>query len=177
MNQYYQGLLYNPDCNMCPLSGCKKVLPDGPIPAKLCFVGEGPGVVEEIEGRGFVGKSGYILWTLAAAYGAKREDIWTSNAALCRPREIKLATGFTLKEQTVKELSVKACRKRLLYELLYVTQGDPSAVIVPIGNLALRSLALSTGRKNMGIYKYRGAVLEVDLQKAWQEAQSFKAGW
>jgi hypothetical protein len=84
---------------------------------------------------------------------------------------------MSVPENTVKELSVKACRKRLLYELLYVTGGDPNAVIVPIGNLALRSLALSTGRKNMGVYKYRGALLHVDLQTAWDEAQGFRAGW
>lgn len=177
MAQYWQGLLYQPDCILCPLRGSKLVLPDGPIPARICFVGEGPGANEVIDGRGFVGKSGYILWKLANAMGIDRKDVWVSNSALCRPRDVTLASGFTIKEKQVKELSVKACRKRLLYELLYVTGGDPTAVIVPIGNLALRSLALSTGRKNMGIFNYRGSLLEVDLYKAWEEAQTQQAGW
>lgn len=177
MGQYYHGLLYQPDCGLCPLVHDTKVLPDGPIPAKICFVGEGPGHNEVIEGRGFVGKSGYVLWTLAAAQGVNREDVWVSNAALCKPRQVTLASGMVVPESTVKDLSVKACRKRLLYELMYVTGNDPNAVIVPIGNLALRSLALSTGRKNMGIYKYRGSLLKVDLQAAWEEAQGFRAGW
>jgi hypothetical protein len=79
-------------------------------------------------------------------------------------------------EKQVKELSVKACRKRLIYELLYVTGGDPVAVVIPVGRMALESLV--TNRKNMGIYKYRGAVMEVDLKQLWNEVSTAQqAGW
>lgn len=177
MSQYFQGLIYPPDCAQCPLCHDKRVYPCGPIPARMCIVGEGPGRQESEEGVGFVGKSGFVLWKLAEAYGFGRDDVWLSNAALCRPRDVKLTTGMVLKEMQVKDLSVKACRRRLIYELLYVTQGDPTAVIVPVGTLALRSIGLTTGRKNMGVMNYRGSVLEIDLHKAWEEAQHYKAGW
>jgi len=86
-----------------------------------------------------------------------------------------LESGVVIKEKQVKDLSTKACRKRLIYELLQVTGGDPAAVIVPIGALALR--ALQTSRKNMGIFAYRGAVMEIDLPKLWAEVQKERAGW
>ena len=174
MGTYWQGLLLQPDCHACPLRGSTMVLPNGPIPTKLCFVGEGPGRSEVAQGQGFVGDSGKVLWKLAAAYGAHRDDIWVTNAALCAPRDVTLTTGAVLPLKQVKDLSVNACRRRLIYELLYVTGGDPTAVIVPIGNLALRALC---DRKNATIYKYRGAVMEVDLPKLWQEVSQQQAAW
>ena len=152
----------------------KKVLPDGPIPAKLCFVGEGPGRREVIEGRGFVGPSGDLLWKLAAAYGVDRKDVWVSNASLCFPRDVRLESGTMVKQAQVKKLSIKACKKRLIYELMYVTGNDPGAVIVPIGGLALAALSL---RKNAGIYQYRGSVQQINLQQLWEDAQKERPGW
>lgn len=172
--QYYHGLVYQPDCSLCPLQKDRKVLPDGPIPARLCFVGEGPGFRETEQGRGFVGPSGALLWHLAGAYSVSRDDVWVSNTALCAPRDVKLATGFTLRKQQVINLSAAACRKRLIYELLYVTAGDPSAVIVPLGNVALQALTL---RKGSRVYAYRGSMQQVDLNALWQDAQHQRAGW
>lgn len=174
MGQYWQGLLYQPDCHVCPLAHDRPVLPDGPIPTKLCFVGEGPGRVEAQEGRGFMGPSGELLWKLADAYGLDRKDVWVTNASLCFPRDVRLQSGTIIKMQQVKKLSIKACRKRLIWELMYVTGNDPSAVIVPIGGLALR--ALST-RKNAGIFQYRGSLQQINLQQLWDEAQRERPGW
>lgn len=174
MSEYYQGLMLQPDCHLCPLQHDKKVLPDGPVPAKICYVGEGPGYNEVIEGRGFVGASGGVLWTLTEAMGFSRSEVWVTNAALCRPRIVKLATGASIPQKQVIELSAKACRKRLIYELLCVTQNDPNAVVVPLGKVALQSLSQ---RKNAGIYAYRGSLMPIDLQQLWQEAQTQQAGW
>lgn len=174
MGTYWQGLLLQPDCHLCPLRHDRKVLPDGPVPTKLCFVGEGPGVNEVEEGRGFMGKSGDVLWTLGGSYGVKREDVWVTNAALCRPRDVRLSTGVVLKIEQVKALSVRACRKRLIYELLYVTNGDPTAVVVPIGKLALNALGT---RKNMGIFQYRGSIQDIDLRALWQQVSQTRVGW
>lgn len=40
---YYHGLLSQPECWQCPLQMDTKVFPDGPIPARIAFVGEEPG--------------------------------------------------------------------------------------------------------------------------------------
>jgi DNA polymerase len=166
---YHHGLVVEPDCSHCPLRFDTKVHPDGYYPAKLCLVGEGPGYNEVNQGRGFVGRSGDLLWKYCAIYGFTRDDVWLTNAALCRPRDVVLSTGFTLTAAQVKMISARACRKRLVGELLAITESNPKAVVVPLGNIALQML---TGRKKARVYRYRGSIIEVDLQKLWTEVNS-----
>ena len=166
---YYQGLIVEPDCHKCPLRWDTKVMPDGYLPAKLCFVGENPGFNETEMGRGFIGRSGELLWAYCNLYGFSRDQVWISNAALCRKRPVKLATGAKLQEEQVKMIAARCCRRRLIGELLAVTQGDPQAVIVPIGNVALQMLS---GRKNARVFQYRGSIMKIDLQALWQEVNS-----
>lgn len=154
---YYHGLLFQPDCQSCPLRYDRKVYPDGPIPARLAFVGEEPGDMELCEGRGFIGPSGQLLWHLAKQVGIDRDDVWVSNAALCKARKVVLDNGAVIPQQTVKAMAAKACRTRLLYEMVYV--GAP--VIVPLGNWA--GWALSDIPK-FKIYGYRGSRLDIDIK-------------
>jgi len=163
---YYHGLLYQPSCGACPLQRDKKVLPDGPIPAKLVFVGEGPGTAEVFEGRGFVGASGGLLWQLCQAYGFGRDQVFVTNSQLCKKRDVKLSSGATLREAQVAMMAAQCCRKRLVYELMVVTQCDPGAVIVPLGNIALQML---TKRRNARVFAYRGTIQRIDLQALWSE--------
>lgn len=153
---YFHGLLAQPDCERCPLRYDVKVMPDGPVPAPIAFVGEEPGNTELVEGRGFVGPSGQILWMLAQSAGFTREDVWVSNAALCVARPVKLPSGAILSKMKVKAMAAQACRQRLLGELITV---DP-VVVVPLGNWALWALA---DIPNARIYSYRGSRIEMDL--------------
>lgn len=163
---YYHGLIIQPDCAKCPLQLDIKVLPDGPIPAKLCFVGEGPGDAEIRQGKGFIGPSGKLLWALASRGGINRGQIWVTNGALCRKRKVQFRSGAELSEDQVQQMAIACCRRRLIGELLYVTQGSPSAVIVPLGNYSLSMLG---PRPNMRIFAYRGSVMQIDLFKLWEE--------
>jgi len=161
---YFHGLVVQPDCHRCPLQHDPKVYPDGPIPTKICIVGEEPGHMEVERGRGFIGPSGQLLWHLAAGSDLSRDDVWITNAALCKARDVRLSTGGVLRVEQVKFLAVQACRRRLIGELYAVTQGDPRAVIVPIGNLALQSLKRKRGLR---IFARRGSIEEVDIAKEW----------
>lgn len=163
---YYHQLFYQPDCCRCPLQRDTKVLPDGPIPSKLVFVGEGPGSNEVFEGRGFVGASGSLLWTLCRAYGFDRDQVFVTNSQLCKKRDVKLSSGATLREAQVAMMAANCCRKRLIYELMVVTQCDPGAVIVPLGNIALQML---TRRRGARVFAYRGTIQHIDLQALWTE--------
>ena len=153
---YHHGLLAQPDCANCPLRYDTKVFPDGPVPARIAFVGEEPGGVEKMEGRGFVGPSGQLLWHMAAEVGIDRSEVWTTNASLCAARQIRLTTGGIIPKMVVKALAAQACRARLVNEL----RGVSPAVIVPLGNWAL--WALSDIPKS-SIYAYRGSRIDIDL--------------
>jgi uracil-DNA glycosylase family 4 len=161
---YYHGPLSQLDCASCPLRYDRKVYPDGPVPARIAFVGEEPGQRETIEGRGFVGPSGQLLWKLAKAAGIDRNEVWVTNAALCPARSVRLDTGAVIPQMTVKATAGKCCRERLLTELAMV---DP-VVIVPLGNWALWSIADIPKAK---IYAYRGSRIDVDIEEVLQRVK------
>jgi len=154
---YYHGLIATPDCSACPLRDDVKVYPDGPVPARIAIVGEGPGSSETAMGRGFIGPSGKLLWHLAQEAGFTRDEVWVTNAALCAPRKVKLASGAVLPQVYVQALSSMYCRSRLLHELVAV---NPK-VVIPVGNWALWAL---TDIPKAKIYAYRGSRVDIDLQ-------------
>lgn len=161
---YYHGLLSQPDCENCPLRYDIKVMPDGPIPARIAFVGEEPGLTELREGRGFVGQSGQLLWYMASEVGITRDMVWVSNAAICQARKIKLLNKAELPLLKVKAAAAQCCRRRLLEELAIV---NPT-VVVPLGNWALWAIS---DIPNARIYAYRGSRMEINLrEQAWKIA-------
>jgi uracil-DNA glycosylase family 4 len=162
---YYHGLLSTPACSQCPLQNDTKVLPDGPIPAPIAFVGEEPGDTERAEGRGFLGPSGQLLWHMAAQVGVTRDMVWTTNGSLCKARKIVLQNGAVLPYHIVKPLAAQACRIRLLQEMLLV---QPT-VIVPVGNWALWALSDIPKAR---IYAYRGARIDISIAALLNRVQA-----
>lgn len=73
--------------HQCSLrSGCIQAVPgDGNPNSPVVFIGEGPGRVEDEEGRPFVGPAGKLLANLLASIGWKREDVYITNVVKCRP--------------------------------------------------------------------------------------------
>lgn len=168
MGIYHHGLLYQPDCHLCPLRKMTKVPPDGPIPAKIVFIAEEPGHTEIDQGRALIGPSGKLLWKLCENAGLppREEAIWVTNAALCKAQPIQLTTGARIPIETVKQMSVRACRRRLLWEIWHVTEGNPHAVLVPIGKWALWSVSAFPKPK---ILKYRGSVNQIDFSEVMKK--------
>jgi uracil-DNA glycosylase family 4 len=164
---YHKGLIYEADCAHCPLRGKVVVPPDGIIPAKLVLVGEEPGEQEVTAGRTFVGPTGNLLWRLCEARGLPpREQLgWVTNARLCRSSKIKLSTGAILQLDQVREMAGRACRKRLLWEINYVTQGNPKAVILALGKTAAQAVL---GMPNAKIFDLRGSLNQLDLEQTLQ---------
>jgi len=75
-------------CTKCKL--CKGrtnvVFGEGNPAARVLFIGEAPGVVEDRTGRPFVGPAGQLLEKiLAGAMGLRREDVFIANINKCRP--------------------------------------------------------------------------------------------
>ena len=79
------GLVRN--CNDCPLGmGRTHAVPgEGPADAEIMFIGEGPGLQEDRQGRPFVGPAGQFLDGLLASIGMRREEVFIANMIKCRP--------------------------------------------------------------------------------------------
>jgi uracil-DNA glycosylase len=75
------------DCRGCGLhEGRTRAVPgEGDPDTEVVFVGEGPGMNEDREGRPFVGRAGGLLVRLLGSIGWRREDVFITNVVKCRP--------------------------------------------------------------------------------------------
>lgn len=132
--------LPEPECSRCAsLAGSRsRIVPGvGPLPARLMFVGEGPGAEEDRQGEPFVGPAGQWLNRMIKSLGWERQQVRISNAVLCRPEGNRQPTGDEMAH----------CRDRLAEELAVC---DPE-VVVALGATALAAL---TGQS--GVTRLRG---------------------
>ena len=74
-------------CQRCDLykNATRAVPGEGPDNAEIMFIGEGPGLNEDQQGRPFVGASGKFLDQLFASIGLKREQVFIANVVKHRP--------------------------------------------------------------------------------------------
>jgi uracil-DNA glycosylase len=74
-------------CVRCPLhqGRTKVVFGSGNADADLMFVGEAPGMNEDLQGLPFVGRAGKLLDQLLEEVGLQRSDVFITNVLLCRP--------------------------------------------------------------------------------------------
>jgi uracil-DNA glycosylase family 4 len=115
------------DCQQCPLRVGGRFCPSsGPDRAELAFVGEAPGRQEAEKGEPFIGPSGRLLTLVNNRYGIKRDEVFLTNATLCRP-----ADG-----STPPKAAINACRNRVLNEL----HGRQVGTVVTLGNSAALSV-------------------------------------
>jgi uracil-DNA glycosylase family 4 len=115
-------------CSLCDkCQNTHKVFGSGNLTAKIAVVGEGPGKDEVIEGKPFVGEAGKLLNKILAGIKLKRDDIFFTNAILCRTDD---------KNRTPTSQEYINCRKRLFEELSIV---KPKYTILT-GNTALKSI-------------------------------------
>jgi len=75
------------NCVRCRLSRERKniVFGEGLPNARLVFVGEAPGVEEDVRGKPFVGPAGKLLTDIIKAMGLTREEVYICNIVKCHP--------------------------------------------------------------------------------------------
>ena len=75
------------ECQRCGLhkNRTNLVFGMGNPDARLMFVGEAPGRVEDAQGLPFVGPAGKLLDELLGEIGLKRDDVYIANILKCRP--------------------------------------------------------------------------------------------
>ena len=96
-------------CRRCPLCDgrTQTVFGVGNPHARVMFIGEAPGKIEDLQGEPFVGAAGHYLNELLGCAGLRREDVFIANVLKCRPpgnrdprpEEIQTCTPY-LREQT-----------------------------------------------------------------------------
>ncbi len=76
-------------CTKCELSLTRNnvVFGTGNASADVMFIGEAPGMNEDLEGRPFVGQSGKLLDSFLETAGLSRDDVYIANIVKCRPPE------------------------------------------------------------------------------------------
>ena len=72
-------------CSHLAASRHSVVVGSGDCHAKILFVGEAPGVEEDLSGHPFVGPSGELLTKILIAMGLGRESVFLSSILKCRP--------------------------------------------------------------------------------------------
>jgi DNA polymerase len=74
-------------CQRCPLARTRtRAVPgEGPLDAKIMFIGEAPGYHEDQQGRPFVGAAGMLLEEALRGIGLTRADVYITNILKCRP--------------------------------------------------------------------------------------------
>jgi len=75
------------NCQRCKLSKNRKniVFGEGNPEATLMFIGEAPGMEEDIQARPFVGKAGEVLTNMIKKMELNRGDVYIANIVKCRP--------------------------------------------------------------------------------------------
>lgn len=112
-------------CTDCDLSqGRTNAVPgEGAHNAEIMFIGEGPGVQEDRQGRPFVGPAGQFLEELLAAIGMRRDQVYIANMVKCRPPQ----------NRDPLPAEIGACSKYLERQIELI---DPS-LIVTLGRFSL----------------------------------------
>lgn len=118
------------------IQGCKKcklcnnrtniVFGQGNENAKLMFIGEGPGVDEDMQGEPFVGKTGQLLNLALKGMDIQREDVYIANIVKCRPPE----------NRNPENDEIQACLDYLRNQVILIKPK----IIVLLGKVALNSI-------------------------------------
>ena len=127
-------------CTRCGLHATRKqaVFARGTGSSGLCFVGEGPGADEDLQGYPFVGAAGQLLDRMIEAMGIARDEVYVCNIVKCRPPD----------NRKPEPGEMAACIPYLEEQLALVAPQ----VIVALGGTAVQGL-LGTSE---GITRLRG---------------------
>jgi len=123
-------------CDKCPLFGAVPVPPDVGHSAKICVVGEAPGVDEIREGRPFVGASGLELHRGLTAARILKRDVHLTNVLLCQPPKNELSNLLARISAENREKDKRNKAKKKAYEI--AVKRDPT-VPVPLYEEAVMS--------------------------------------
>ena len=121
-------------CANCELSKYRHSIVEGRglLPCDMLFIGEGPGVSEDVLGKAFIGPSGKLLDEMIKRAGVPQSTrIYMTNMVLCRPCDGKAAENREPKNE-----EILACNLNLDS---IIWQANP-IVVVLVGSVAKQYL-------------------------------------
>jgi DNA polymerase len=118
----------------------------GDIHAKILFVGEAPGVEEDLSGEPFTGPAGELLTKILTAMGLGRDSVFITNIVKCRPD----TPGDSVGNRKPRPDEVSTCLPWLERQIDLVKPR----VLVALGASAVEGLL---GKGTTGIAQLRGA--------------------
>lgn len=140
-------------CDLC-LQRQKVVLAKGKIPCDVLFIGEAPGVSEDVLGRPFVGPAGKLLDDMIEEAGIDQHRLAFTNVIACIPRGDE-----GTKTAEPPKLSVRACADRLS-EMISIAR--PRAIVL-VGKLAEKHVQIPKKVKSVSII-HPAAILRTEMQ-------------
>lgn len=125
-----------------------EVFSDGPVDARVAFVGEGPGESEVRGKRPFIGGSGKLLWDSTAKYGFDRTNVYCTNVV---KRQISLSRKGNERHAVLRD-ELDKWTGLLQWELSQLPNVE---IVFVLGNYALEAVADLDGITN-----WRGSVID-----------------
>jgi DNA polymerase len=125
-------------CQKCRLYKTRKnaVPGEGPVNAKIIFIGQGPGRKEDEQGKPFAGRAGVFLDELLKEIRLDRKNVFVTSCVKC----------YLPKNRVPKKDELDACRPYILKQIKLINPR----IIVLMGNVAQQ---LSKYVKNRTIIK------------------------
>jgi len=116
------------DCGSCDL--CRErtqvVFGEGSTEPLIMIIGEAPGKEEDIQGVPFIGEAGNKLDDILSFVGLGRDDIYITNAVLCRPPS----------NRNPRHEELQACKWRLDLQI----QLLKPQILIALGRIAVEQL-------------------------------------
>jgi DNA polymerase len=139
------------ECKRCGLWRSRKnpVLGDGDINAKIVFIGEAPGYMEDVKGKPFVGAAGKLLNESLIKAGISRDKVYITNVVKCRPPE----------NRDPRSDEIEACRSYLDRQLDLIRPK----IIVTLGRHSTAYVFSKIGREFKSISEVQGKIFEAEL--------------
>src|SRR5687768_6790307 len=148
-------------CKGCPLYkiGTQTVFGEGPVGAKVMFVGEQPGDQEDQAGKPFVGPAGGILNKALDEVGIDRSEVYVTNAVKHFKWE---ARGKRRIHSKPNAREIQACKPWLTAEI----QAAQPLMVVALGATAAQALM----GKDFRVTQSRGKVFRDTQWAPWFSA-------
>ena len=123
-------------CSLCP-NYRPRVLPTGPIPARILFLGEQPAEVEDKYGEPFVGKTGSeLIHTYFPIAGLHRDYVYIDNARRCSEPDYENPTNE--QAQSCCNLFLGRTLNQVRPQIVVPMGAVACSVFVEVKNLALQ---------------------------------------